>query len=208
VEDFQLNTGLPVDGICGPSTLQALARVSSRADGDAVVAEVRERARLRGTPRTLFGCRVAIGEPGGLSSLAESTRRMVARMGASPLTLHDPDESAQAVQANANGAEVYLGLRLDPEGEGCRTAYFLGHSGYRSEGGHRLAHLALESVCRAVDVKGLGCRGMSVPILRETRMPAVLVELAPPRVVVEEANLVALGLSRALAAWVADPCPD
>jgi N-acetylmuramoyl-L-alanine amidase len=43
---------------------------------------------------------------------------------------------------------------------------------------------------------------MSLPILRETRMPAVLVEVGPASRVVERAALLAVALSAALGEWV------
>jgi N-acetylmuramoyl-L-alanine amidase len=208
LEDFQLNAGLPVDGICGPSTLQTLGRISTRADAGDVVTDVRERARLRDAPRTLKGQRIVIGEAGGLGALVESVRRAVVRLGATPITLHDPDESAQAQRANASAGDVYVGLRLDPTVEGCRVAYFLGHNGYRSEGGFRLATTAQDTICCLLKVEALGCRGMRIPILRETRMPAVLVELGPASVVVERGAAVGQALGSALSVWAATPYCD
>ena len=42
---------------------------------------------------------------------------------------------------------------------------------------------------------------MSVPLLRETRMPAVLVEIGPASAVVEQPPALATALSLALAHW-------
>ena len=44
--------------------------------------------------------------------------------------------------------------------------------------------------------------GMSLPVLRETRMPAVLCELGPPAVVVGRGAELACAFSRALERWV------
>src|SRR5690242_19253561 len=49
--EFQRNAGLPADGICGDTTIAALARVGTMADGE--VSAVREREALRRAPRTL-----------------------------------------------------------------------------------------------------------------------------------------------------------
>jgi len=53
-----------------------------------------------------------------------------------------------------------------------------------------------------------GIRGMRVPILRETRMPAVLCDLAPLSVVIERSAALADALLDATAAWIADPLAD
>ena len=46
-----------------------------------------------------------------------------------------------------------------------------------------------------------GCHGMSVPVLRETRMPAVIVEIGPASAVVEHGPALADALATALVAW-------
>jgi N-acetylmuramoyl-L-alanine amidase len=209
LKDFQRNMGLNVDdGILGPETLRVLLRVSGRANGSDVVAEVRERQRLREAPRTMMGRRVVVGETGGLSALADTVHRALVRAGCWVQTLHDPDESAQASQANRLNGEVYLGLQLELQAPGCGTAYFVGYNGIGSEGGRRLAEIVQAQVPSALAIPDRGARGMRVPVLRETRMPAVLVELGPPSVVVEHGVAVANALTQALATWVSSPCEE
>lgn len=208
LKDFQRNVGVTLDdAIVGRDTLRVLLGLSGRINGE-VVSGVRERQRLLEAPRTLVGRRVVVGETGGLSSLADSVRRALIRAGCSVSTLHDPDESAQARQANQLGAEVYLGLRLEPETPGCEADYFVGHNGIGSVGGRRLAEAVQAIVPAALGIPELGVRGMRIPVLRETRMPAVLACLGPPVIVVERAGDVAASLTDALAAWVSAPCDE
>ena len=77
------------------------------------MSSVRDRERLRQAPRTLAGRRVAIGEEGGLDAAVAALRRLLVSHGALVITHHHPDGSIQASEANAGGADVYLGLRLD-----------------------------------------------------------------------------------------------
>jgi len=196
------------DGILGPETLDVLKRVSGHSDGRDVVAEIRERQRLREAPRTLRGRRIVVGETGGLASLADSVRRVLKRSGSSVTTLHDPDESVQASHANLLQAEVYIGVRLEPETAGCVTSYFMGYDGSSSEGGRRLAETVQATVPAALGIPDRGARGMRITVLRETRMPAVLVEVGPPAVVVERAVEIAVALGRALAQWASAPWDD
>jgi N-acetylmuramoyl-L-alanine amidase len=115
-------------------------------------------------------------------------------------TLNHPDGSTQAQLANAAGVDVYLALRLDPSQPGCATAFYSGYR-YESPGGHRLADLVQQRAPGALGVRDLGVHGMSIPVLRETRMPAVIVEIGPAQVVVEMGPALADALADALTDW-------
>ena len=199
--EFQRNVGLPVDGIAGPATLRELLRLSSRHERPELVTAVRDRERLRQAPRTLADRRVAIGEEGGLDALATALRRILVQRGAHVTTHHHPDGSVQAQEANAAGAEVYLGLRLEAETPRFTTAYYEGYR-YASPGGKRLAELLQQDLPTELGIHRGECRGMSLPILRETRMPAVICELGPAAVVVEQSPTLCRGILVALGRWV------
>lgn len=200
LKEFQRNAGLPVDGIVGAETLRQLLRVETRHGEGRLVSTVRARERLRQRPPTLAGCHLAVGETGGLTTIVAALLRRLGTAGARATDLHHPDASAHAQAANTAQADVYLGLRLDPASAGCRTAYY---AGYRDEspGGRRLAELIQREVPAAAGIADLGSVGMSLPVLRETRMPAVVVELGPAEVVVERGTAVADALTAALGAW-------
>jgi len=117
--------------------------------------------------------------------------------------LHHPDESVQAAEANAFGAAAYLGVVLRDE-PGCAT-YFYAASAFESIGGRRLAELALEELTAQSFVAGGSTAGMRMPILRETRMPAVLCEVGPATVVVEHTGELARTLTLAFSRWVELP---
>ncbi len=205
LRDFQENAALPVDGILGSETLRQLRRVAARGAGPfQLVSTVRARELLRRSPPTLAGRHVAIGEPGGLAAPVTALRRRLVTHGASVTTLHHPDGSAQAQQANDAGVDVYLGLRLDPDRPGALAAFY---SGYRDEsvGARLLAEAVQRTVPATLGVPDLGVRGMALSVLRETRMPAVTVEVGPAAAVVEHGSALAEALVEALAAWVSGP---
>jgi N-acetylmuramoyl-L-alanine amidase len=201
--DFQRNTGLTVDRICGPATVGALHRVGERGEP---VAGVRERQALLERPQTVKGLRVVVAESGGLDALARAVEREVAGTGAEVTVLHHPDGSEQAASANAVGAEAFVGLAVEPSAACCATAYYVHPDGWASPGGRRLADLAQGVLPRALGVQDGGTRGMSIPVLRETRMPAVVCELGPAAQVVERSAAIAVALGQALAAWAQTPC--
>jgi len=202
--EFQRNVGLAVDGILGGSTLRELRRVMPRHVEPELVSSVRDRERLRRAPRTLLGRRIAVGEEGGLDVLVGAVRRRLTESGAQVVPLLHPDGSAQAAAANAAAVEVYLGLRLDPHHERCVAAFYSGFS-YESQGGRRLAELVQQFAASALGVAPGGAVGMSLPVLRETRMPAVICEVGPPSTVVRRAQLLAAALVDAVEAWVTTP---
>jgi len=213
LRDFQRNGGLVTDAICGPSTLVALARLGGTGAGDgpglasSSIASVRERERHRRRPPSLSGRTIAVGEAGGLDALVRAVATAITAAGGTPLLVQHPDESAQAAQANAIEADAYVGLSVsasadvDAPPSGCTTAYYRSPSGWESPEGRRLAevmHCALLPVLGATDA---GVRGMAVPVLRETRMPAVLAELGAPAVVVTRTGDLATAITEALRQW-------
>jgi N-acetylmuramoyl-L-alanine amidase len=201
--DFQRNVGLPVDAILGAETLSELQRVMPRTELSDLVSSVRDREDLRRLPKTLLGRRIAVGEEGGLDALAAAVRRGLSRSGADAIHVLHPDGSAQAAAANAADVEVYLGLRLDPSPR-CSTSHYSGYR-YESAGGRRLAELVQRSVPEVLGLESTPPQGMTLPVLRETRMPAVVCELGPAPVVVERIRVVALALVEALTEWATTP---
>ena len=51
-------------------------------------------------------------------------------------------------------------------------------------------------------------RGMRLPVLRETRMPAVLCSLGPVREVVDATDAITVALVAAIVAWAESPLTD
>ena len=198
--EFQRNAGLPIDGIAGGATLGELIRLESRHLEPEMISSVRARAQLRDAPPTLSGRHVAIGEGGGLGSVTGALRRRLTGQGTQVTELHHPDDSTQAHEANELAVDVFLVLRLNPTRPQCHTSFWAGiHD--ESQGGRLLAELIQQLVPGVLHIEDAGVQGMSLVILRETRMPTVLVELGPASLVVEHAALLAAALSAALTQW-------
>jgi N-acetylmuramoyl-L-alanine amidase len=86
-------------------------------------------------------------------------------------------------------------------GEGCRTAFYA-TEGFESAGGRRLAECIQDRIPDVLGAARRPAEGMAVPILRETRMPAVVCELGPPSTVVERGAALAAAFAVALECWV------
>lgn len=203
LEHFQRNAGLTVDRVCGPDTVAALRRVVRAEASASPVAAVREAQQLLDAPRQLEGRRIGVGETGGLAALADAVGRALTDSGAVVAVLHHPDETVQAGEANAFHAEVFLSLasRTDPT---CAVAFYAARA-FESVGGRRLAELVLGELADGPWGRRRAPIGMQLPILRETRMAAVVCELGPPRLVVEQTGALVHSLARALTRWAQEP---
>lgn len=200
VRDFQLNVGLPVDGLAGPSTIDLLLRLH-RQHQEAPVYAVREREALRRPARlTVAGSRIMV-DPGhspelpGLVApdgtpehavtwrIATRLEGLLSALGAhvvlsrGPTT--SPTPSERAAQANAEDVEVILSIHANgtgsPNARGA-AAYYFGVDGQISERGRKLAELALDHVVVATGTPHCRTHPSTTALLRESRAPAVMVE--------------------------------
>lgn len=200
VGEFQRNAGIVSDHVCGPDTVEALHRLEGRG-GDATVTSVRERVRLQRATSDLQRLRVAIGaqEAGNLLAAALASQLSGRTAG---VVLLDGDWSAQAQAANEVDVDVYLGVSESPS-ETIEALYFA-TPGFESLGGRALAELVVRELPPSPGW-GIGVvRGMRLPILRETRAPAVLARLGTLQRD-RRSDLAATALHRALRRWTQAP---
>jgi len=199
LREFQRNSGLTADAICGPDTVSALRRLAGRRAGSSSVAQAREVIAQRDAPRQLGDRRVVLGAPGALDALADRVQQLLAEQGAAVTVLHASDGSVQAKEANDLGAEVYVGLKLASEAA-CQVAFYA-TEGFESVGGRRLAELSAKDLGTILDCEG-DAVGMRLPVLRETRMPAVVCTVGPADEVVIHAAELATSLATSITTWV------
>jgi N-acetylmuramoyl-L-alanine amidase len=199
VREFQRNVGMPPDGIVGGTTIEALGRLRPVGPGPGL-STVREGEALRRMSASLQGARIAVDAghgpadigaegPSGLVEadatflLAHALMAELTRRGAAPFLLRDlhsdPPPSARARAANELGAEVLVSVHLnshvEPAAEGAST-YYYGREGWSSQAGQRLAELMQECLVARLERKDGRTHPKSLPLLRETQMPAVQVE--------------------------------
>jgi len=172
--EFQRSAGLVPDGICGPDTVDALDRVDRLAAGS--IATARERDAMRHDLGGLEGRRVFVASTPGLAVVGDNVARDLNR--ARAIAVLDPsgdDESQIARAANAFGADLYLGLALGTSAAP-RCVYFA-TTGFRSEMGLAVASAVSRALAGELDAVP-EVAGAAYPVLRETRMTAVVCELA------------------------------
>jgi N-acetylmuramoyl-L-alanine amidase len=205
IRDFERNTGLTVDGVCGPEVLAGLSRLGTMTAGPAGVAGIRERDRLARSPEGMVGRCVVVGNLGGLAAPAVAVTRALQATGAAATLVDHPDRSVQASQANTLDADAYLGLGVSTDAQ-ARTAYYA-TTGFESAGGRHLAELVAEEIAVVLEEDSVSVAGMRLPILRETRMPAVVCHLAIEPLVEHHQDL-AQALARATGRWIEAPLPS
>ncbi len=197
VADFQRNSGLASDGICGAHTVRTLRLVSEKSGSGPGVASIRE-SEARNGPSSIDGLRLVVGQFGGLSSITRTVARTLRERGASVMSTDEYEAPAQAAAANRFGANAYVGFDAHPAE--CSIISYFAVPSFESIGGRVLASHIVDELDGVLE-----CRpelaGMRLPVLRETRMPAVLCTVGPVRSVVDRTNRLSEAVTRAVAAW-------
>ena len=176
---FQHDMDLPVDGIAGSSTISCLLRLR-HALKDTSVAEVHETLQDLAA-RGLQGQSVVLDAAEG-DALAEEALREVSDLlrahGMNTLITGGSsgplEEGMRARLANDRHADLVLGLRTTSEA-GFRLYYF-GGGGYSSPRGRRLAEILRREIGLLAGEEIPVPEAKNYPLLRETRMPCVIVE--------------------------------
>ncbi len=201
--EFQRNVGLTADGIAGPDVAAALGRLGQRPDRATPVSNVREQERLLGRPEQfLHSSRIFIGDFGDLAVLTNAIARCLRDRGGHVVTLTHPDPEQHATSANDFDADVYIGVELVGASEpSCR---YFEVAEFESVGGRRLAE-RISSALEPLLGDSIAARGMRLPVLRRTRMPAVSLKLGPPRTIVRSTPELSRVLAGAVSAWLSSP---
>ena len=171
--------------------------------GPVQVTGIRERQHLERGSRRLADRRIVIGDLGGLSVPALALARSLQNTGALTTVVDHPDRSVQARQANEFDSELYVGLCISSDGE-ARAAYYA-TDGFESVGGRHLAELVADAILGPFPDEHMSACGMRLPVLRETRMPAVVCHLRRAEQVVARCPQLAAALTGAISKWVAQP---
>lgn len=204
--DFQTNYGLAPDGICGPETLRALDRVIGHGgDGPGIVTVREYEELLRGdffgaegsTPRVVIA--TLRNQSPELVRIAQQISRQLHTQSDQVIIIDHPDVTAHIRTANTFEAHVYVGIDSADVVENI-VAYYETPT-FVSQGGKSLAERIVHELGESgvLDVRSIGMR---LPVLRETRMPAVVCTLGNSMALTEDRNIYAQALARAISIWV------
>ena len=178
--DFQANRRLGEDGIAGrdvAAELDLVARATAKPGREGV----REHQWLAALPDNLIGQRIYVDafcrtpdEAVGAWAAATVFSTIIQELGAHPIASRSIDTTpaprVRAVRANRLGVDFIVGFCL-PLNE-APGVFFFASAHSHSPAGERLA----EAVAACLDIP---TAGRTVPILKDTRAPAVLVASAP-----------------------------
>ncbi len=180
VLEFQSNRRMGEDGIVGHDfaiELELMSRATAKAGREVV----RDHVWLENLPPTVAGLRIYIDpycrdelEAAATWDAALALSGIIQNLGGSPVLSRSADTSptqrVRALRANRLGVDLIVSLCLPRDGE--PAVYYFASAHSRSEAGAALA----ASVGRGL---GLASHGRAVPMLKNTRSPAILVAAEP-----------------------------
>lgn len=202
--DYQLNSGLQADGVCGPVTLRALSLLGRRITGGSAH-NIQERERVRNAGPKLSGKRVVIdpglggsrkgrtvtGRYGEITEeelIWDLAQRVEGRMIAAGMEtilsrprMHDPSIKERSEMANAFDADLVISLACDSyaneKANGVATFYFGSESGNSSLIGETLSGFIQREIVARTHLTNCRNHGRTWELLRFTQMPVVQVVL-------------------------------
>ncbi len=198
--NFQLNSGLQDDGVCGPETIRALKLLGRRITGGSPHA-IREREQVRNAGPMLAGKRVVIdpalggshkghvvqGPYGQITEeeiIWDLASRIEGRMIAAGMEtiksrprMDNPSATARADVANAFGADLIISLKCDhypnEKANGIATFYFGSDTGNSSLTGETLSGYIQREIVARTNLQNCGNHARTWEMLRFTQAPTV-----------------------------------
>jgi len=182
VLDFQHNRQLAEDGIAGDIVATEL-RLVERATQKPGREAVREREWLQSLPDSVTGQRIYLDPECRTPRESETTWKAATAAGSSlqllggrPIVSRSIDTSPEplvrAQRANRLDVDIVIGFLVPENGE--ESVYYFSSEHSRSEAGMVIAHLVADRL-------GLMASGSTMPILKNTRPPAVVVSVRAMR---------------------------
>ena len=205
LSNYQLNSGLQDDGICGPNTVHSVSLLGRRISTGGSTQAIREREWVRRAGPKLADKRVVINPALGGAHKGSTVRgrfgeiteeeilwdlssRIEGRMIAAGVEtiisrprMDDPSERERADIANAFGADLVISLHCDhyqnEKAHGAATFYFGSNYGSSSLIGEKLSGFVQREIVARTDLQDCRNHARTWEVLRLPQMPTIDVVL-------------------------------
>ena len=201
VELFQRNSGLIVDSIFGPNCLIALKKLGNRNEQQSV-AILQERERIISKTQNGGIPHIALGDLGGFSAVLSESAKILREAHINADLIQHYDISEHAKYSNKRGVDLYIGLYPVQKKE--KSISYYAAKGFESPGGVSFTQF-LSKELSPLFSETIDIHGRSEQVLRETKMPAVVLRIGPTKDLVEVAPQLSLALKKAIFAWFSKP---
>ena len=201
VELFQRNSGLVVDAIFGPNCMTSLKRLGERVEQGSV-AVVQEKEKIISKMRSDDMPSIALGHLGGFSPIVDGFAKKMRESHIKVEVVSHYDESVQAAICNKNNMDLYIGIF--PTLENKKTISFYSAKGFASPGGTHFTELFARNFLHHTG-KNIDTIGNSEKILRETRMPAVVIRYGSTEELITDSQILLKILIVAVSTWFSQP---
>ncbi len=173
LREFQRNLAISSDGICGPNTVIALARVSTFASSSATHLREEIQWQLR-EDSDIY--RVGISIDPTFTVVGDRLIKELFELGMRvPLYYEGGDESV--IAAEANNANIDFIFSITPSFTAGGRCVFFSNTRYRSLVGASLAGSIQHELSKIIKSDPDEIAGRMYPLLRESKMPSVIIEL-------------------------------
>lgn len=173
LREFQRNMAISSDGICGPNTVLALDRVSTFAQSSPT--NLREQIQWQARNET-SKYKVGLSVDPTFTVIGDRLTKELFELGMTvPLYYEGGDESQVANEAN--GANLDFLFSLTPSFSATGRCVFFSNSRYRSLIGASFASSVQHELSKILKSDPDETVGRAYPILRESKMPCVVIEL-------------------------------
>ena len=201
VELFQRNSGLVVDAIFGPNCMVALRRLGERVEQGSV-AVIKEKERIITKGKSTEMPSIVLGHLGGFSAIVDGFAKKLREAHIKVAVLDHYDESMHAKFCNNNDVDLYIGIYPTVKSE--KSVSFYSAKGFESPGGTYFTELFGKHFL-ALTGNNIKIIGHSERVLRETRMPAVVVRFGPTDELISNSQQLFETLENSVSAWFSEP---
>ncbi len=201
--EFQRNVGIRSDGVVGPRTIDELKRMIPRHESNRLVSEIKEVERWKDhTGRR--NLRIMLCDSGGAGICISSISKLLLYNGVQISMSHSFNQQRQAHEANAFDADLCIVIGLEdldkPSSPLITLSYYSGYN-YVSLPAKSLVEEIERGFERVFGPGKSHAEGLSLPVLRETKMPTLVCTFTSPSFLLQNLAEITEILDNSVLSW-------